>query len=238
MIKVENIEVSGLWTAVRGARNPMNSHHKSDSFFCQLTGDCPNCKWDNGNYSDGGCNYPFDKIMVPEKYIIGDEDLKLLHKLYVGGPEHRKFARQIIVGMDVTTNQTLWSQLDTYKVGTTKDSCSKMHKIHVKAFEPDDFSHEGISEVGGSILEHFKGTISVLEDLRMLYNNTQVKSYWRAMIELLPMGYNLKATISMSYENVFNIINQRQGHKMMEWILFIGILKDLPYVREIMGEQE
>ena len=51
---------------------------------------------------------------------------------------------------------------------------------------------------------------------------------------MLPMGYNLRSTVTMNYENVVSIIRQRSGHKMFEWNQFVEILKDLPHIREIM----
>ena len=212
MNKVENVEVAGFETAVRAMRNALNSHDKSDSY-----------------YDAYDPNHP---------YIIGKNDLGLMKRLYKAGSSHRKYARQIYVGMDVTTNHTVWSQLDTYKVGTVRNSGSKMHRIHVKSFEPDDFSHEGISEVGGRTVEVFNIVLEELERLRILFNETHEKKYWRAMIDLLPMGYNLRATVTLNYENIFNIISQRAGHKMFEWDCLIGEFKKLPYVKQIMGEEE
>ena len=212
MIKIENIDVYGFETAIRGMRNPKNSWDKSDSGM----------KWVNNNIFDH------------QEFMVGENDLDLMRRLYKGGTEHRKYARQIWVGMDIITNHIVWAEFDTYKIGVTRDSCSKMHKIHVKSFERDDFSHEGIDEVGGFAEEHFTKTLEVLEKLRVLFNETHEKKYWRAMLELLPMGYNLRATVTMSYENVFNIIRQRSNHKMFEWIEFTNILKTLPYVKDIM----
>ena len=217
MIKVENVEVAGFETAVRAMRNALNSHDKSDSGWF----------W---NDKIGDVNV--------RTYFIGDNDLGLMKRLYKAGSSHRKYARQIYVGMDITTNHTVWSQLDTYKVGTVRNSGSKMHRIHVKSFEPDDFSHEGISEVGGRTVEVFNIVLEELERLRVLFNETHEKKYWRAMIDLLPMGYNLRATVTLNYENIFNIISQRAGHKMFEWDCLIGEFKKLPYVKQIMGETE
>lgn len=212
MIKVENIDVYGFKTAIRGMRNPKNSWDKSDSGM----------KWVDNNIFDH------------QEFTVGKNDLDLMRRLYKGGTEHRKYSRQIYVGMDITTNHIVWAEFDTYKIGVTRNSCSKMHKIHVKSFERDDFSHEGIDEVGGFAEKHFIKTLEVLEKLRVLFNETHEKKYWRAMLELLPMGYNLRATVTMSYENVFNIIRQRSNHKMFEWIEFTNILKTLPYVKDIM----
>ena len=223
MIKVEKIEVWGFRHAIRGMRNPLQSWHKSDSVYL----------------SHQYCDY--DKEVEMMQYcdivpVIGKNDLDLMHRLYVAGTEHRKYLRQIFVSMDITTNHTIWAEFDTYKVGVTRNSCSKMHTIHVKEFAPEDFSHEGIDEVGGVASLHFDETLEVLEALRKAFNETHEKRYWRAIIELLPMGYNLRATITMNYENVVNIIHQRSSHKMFEWVEFTDILKSLPYVKEIMGE--
>ena len=137
--------------------------------------------------------------------------------------------------MDITSNHVWWSEFDTYKVGTTRNSCSKMHRIHVKYFEEDDFSHEGIYEVGGRTKDTFEVVLYELERLRKLFNESHEKKYWRAMIELLPMSYNLRATITMSYENVVNIIHQRENHKLDEWNVFCDtMLEKLPYLKEIM----
>ena len=37
---------------------------------------------------------------------------------------------------------------------------------------------------------------------------------------------------------VFKIIKERTGHRLDEWNTFVEILKDLPYVEEMMGEKE
>lgn len=168
--------------------------------------------------------------------ILGKKDLELAKKLYKAGTEHRKYLRQIFVTMDITCNHVFWAEFDTYKVGVTRNSCSKMHKIHVKPFEMDDFSHEGISEISGTTMGAFITVLEELESLRKRYNATNEKKYWRAMIELLPMGYNLRATITMNYENVMSIIDQRTGHKLDEWNELIKVLRSLPYVEEIRGD--
>lgn len=56
------------------------------------------------------------------------------------------------------------------------------------------------------------------------------------MIQLLPQSYNQRRTVTMNYENVMNIINQREHHKLDEWVELVKILKELPYVKEIRGE--
>ena len=211
MIKLEKTEVFGWEAACRGMRNPMNSWDKSDSCFCP---DEPVC--------EGNC-------MVH----IGENDLKLMKSLSKAGTDHSKFLRMINVTVDITSHHAWWAEFDTYKVGTVRTRCSKMHKIHVKEFVVDDFSVEGIEECGGRTVEVFLCVMNELERLRRLFNETHEKKYWRAIIELLPMGYNIKATIQLNYQVLKNIYHARKAHKIFEWHTFCSWCEELPYFKEI-----
>ena len=216
MIRVEEIEVAGFETAVRAARNPMSSWEKSDSDY------------EVANL----CDHDFH---------IGDADMGLLQRLYKAGVEHRTYARMIYVWMDVTAPLYLLKELDRYSVGKSQVSTSTMHKIHAKEFTLDDFSHEHLLDDGMSLLNRI---IDELNAWRYIYLNGSAwcepkdKRAWWQMIQLLPSSYNQKRTICMSYEVVFKIIKERTGHKLDEWNEFVEILRDLPYVKEMMGETE
>ena len=93
-------------------------------------------------------------------------------------------------------------------------------------------------EVEMTPYDNAKLLIDALNDLRDLYLETKDKRYWWQMIQLLPSSYNQRRTVQMSYENVMAMIKQRENHKLDEWVEFVGILKDLPYVREITGKGE
>lgn len=218
MIKVENVDVYGLEHAVRAMRNPMNSWDKSDSKWEIFTPEYPN--------------------LSEAKYVIGKNDLDLMKRLYKAGTEHRTYARMIYVWMDITAPLYWWKEMDRYGVGKSQVSTSTMHKIHAKEFEIDDFSHEHMSE---GALEALSAVIDCLNVSRMFYNaldGLEAKQYWWDMIQLLPTSYNQKRTVCMSYEVVFKIIKERTGHRLDEWNTFVEILKDLPYVEEMMGEKE
>lgn len=165
-----------------------------------------------------------------EHDILGENDLDLARRLYKAGPEHRKYLRQIFVSMDITAPLYWWKEADTYKVGTTSNSCSTMHRIHAKEFTLDDFSHEHLTERS---LDYLQKLIGHMNMHRGEFNALRLKEDWWQMIQLLPSSYNQKRTITMSYENVVNIINQRSGHKLDEWNLFVEELKRLPYIKEI-----
>ena len=74
MIQLERTSVMNLENAIRGARNPMNSWNRSDSY-----------------YDENGA------------YILGPNDLDLAKRLRKAGSDHRKFVRQIFVSVDIST---------------------------------------------------------------------------------------------------------------------------------------
>lgn len=212
MIKVENTQVYGFEPAIRGMRNPKNSWDKIDS---------------------GYEAYPLE-----DEYRIGENDKKLMQNLVSAGTDHSKFMRMITVWTDIIAPQCWWHEFDTYKVGTVRNSCSKMHTIHIKPFEYDDFTHEGIDELTDLPLMRsaFKNYIENLEMLRQYFNLTQDKRYWRALIEMLPEGYNMRATVMLNYQVLRNMYHARKNHKLTEWHDFCAWVKQLPYSELITGD--
>ena len=124
MIHIDRVSVMNLENAIRGARNPLNSWGRSDSYYD-----------DKGNF------------------VLGQNDLDLAMRLAKAGNDHRKFLRQIFVSVDITAPLYWWKEFDTYKVGTVANSCSTMHKIHHKTFERADFSCEKMDETALKVLD-------------------------------------------------------------------------------------
>ena len=116
MLKVDTISVMNFENAIRGARNPMNSWARMDS------------------YTDEKGNF-----------ILGENDRDLGRRLARAGSDHRKFLRQIFVSLDITAPLYWWKEFDTYKVATVANSTSTMHKIHAKPFSREDFSCDRLS---------------------------------------------------------------------------------------------
>ena len=110
--------------AIRGARNPMNSWARMDSY-----------------YDEKG------------SFVLGPNDLDLAKRLARAGSDHRKYLRQIFVTVDITAPLYWWKEFDTYKVGTVANSCSTMHKIHTKPFGREDFSCDRLDEGGLAALD-------------------------------------------------------------------------------------
>ena len=246
MIKVENIDVWGFEHAIRGMRNPKNSWDKSDSVHTLICDECTRHLCDK-------CKELSDEHGIYE--VIGPNDLKLARSLYQGGPEHRKFMRQIFVSMDIIAPLYLWKEMDQYRIGVTTDSCSTMHTIHKKEFTLDDFSVEHLIDKEmnsiegdpesvfiemqeGYSMDVMRLIIDALNNYRQLFLKTKDKKYWWQMIQLLPSSYNQKRTVTMNYENAVNMIRQRENHKLDEWREFVKVLRGLPYLEEIMGDKK
>lgn len=218
-IKIENIQTMGWEGALRGMRNPLNSWDKADSAY---SSDIERTDTNIAAYGTKLDRYDF---------VIGQNDLALCLKLIKAGSEHRKFLRMIHVQMDITAPLYWWKEFDTYKVATTSNSCSTMHRIAAKPFKIDDFSYEHLSELGDGMLEDI---VDYMNFWRNRYlENPSNKLIWWQMIQLLPSSYDQRRTIDMSMETVLNILHQRSHHKLDEWIeLCDTMLKKIPYCQE------
>lgn len=232
MIKFEKPEVWGWEHAIRGMRNPLNSWERSDSYPAV---DCGKC----GIIDREGICHPKEHDCTPYQcYAIGDNDKDLMTRLIRGGAPHRKFLRQIFVSVDITAPLYWWKEFDTYKVGTTANSCSTMHKIHAKEFELEDFSTEHLSPLSLSALRNL---IDVMNLEREHYIACKDKDCWWQMIQLLPTSYNQKRTVTMTYENLLNMLEYRRGHKLDEWRMFCDWILTLPYgslLKEGVGDEQ
>lgn len=215
-IKIENVGVYGFEAAIRGMRNPMNSWDRSDS-------DCKTIIRDNGKYVED---------------FIGNNDLKLMKQLAKAGSVHAKYRRMITVTCDITAPMFWWTEYDTYKVGTVRNSCSKMHKIHSSELYNIDFSVEGCREVGSWATLCFANVQNTCNKLIKKYNETKEKKYWRALIELLPESYNQRATVQLNYEVLAGMYYWRKDHKLDEWHTFCKWVESLPYSEIITGGSE
>lgn len=206
MIQIERTHVMNFENAMRGARNPMNSWDRMDSH----------------TEPDG-------------TFVFGENDLGLAKRLCMAGSDHRKFIRQIFVSVDLTAPLYWWKEFDTYKVGTTANSTSTMHKIHAKPFSAEDFSCERMLPEARESLEQ---TIAVLENLRLRYLETKDKALWYSMIQLLPSSYNQMRTCTMTYENLVNMYFARRHHKLDEWHVYCDWVASLPYFKALFLTEE
>lgn len=184
---------------------------------------------------------------------IGKEDLALAKRLIKGGTEHRKFLRMINVQFNLNAPRYIWSEFDTYKIGTTANSCSTMHKLLNK-------DEEVRGEENATMLDrmlHTQGDLTLLnfyyheDDEAFLQNiinrlNMIKQSYLKATPkgkiellrrakQLLPEGYLQMRTINTNYETLMNIYKQRKNHRLnKEWGMICEFIKSLPYMEEFL----
>lgn len=222
MIKFEKVDTWGWEHAIRGMRNPMNSWDRSDTRFPETF-------------------VTTNDMTMTTKMAIGDNDKDLMTRLIRAGAPHRKFLRQIFVSVDITAPLYWWKEFDTYKVGTTANSCSTMHKIMAKPFEKEDFSFEKLE--GRIDDDWINERLHELNELREYYFNFDEysekgcftdktftkKDIWYIVIQMLPESYNQKRTVTMTYENLLTMYEYRRGHKLDEWRAFCDWVLTLPY---------
>lgn len=206
-ITFETLEVAGIFTAIQGMRNPLNSWGKSDSVFTSY---------------------------VTNAFKIGDKDMELAQRLISAGAEHCKFLRQIYVSFDAVLPRYVWSEFDTYHFNT-KNSCSTMHTL-LSAKNPlttDQF----VYCIGDSDwLEHSVSRINYLaKQYRGEYPTQMDKAdIKRRAKQVLPEGFLQRRTVSTSYAELRNMYFQRRNHALSEWnTKFTEWIKTLPYAKEL-----
>ena len=136
-------------------------------------------------------------------------------------------------------------EFDTYKISTSANSTSTMHKlastpITLECFEtesynynlPIDISEDNtISMAWGDFIEC--DLIPFLEKLRQTYLATNDKQYWKELIRWLPEGWLQTRTWTANYEVLRSMYFQRKAHKLTEWDAFCKWVESLPYAKEL-----
>jgi len=207
MLTAERTSVMNLDNAIRGARNPMNSWGKSDSYYDE-----------NGTF------------------VLGPVDLDFGHRLAISGSDHRKFLRQVFVSVDITAPLYWWKEFDTYKVGTVANSCSTMHKIHTKPFTRDDFSHDRLDEGGLALLDatidyleaERQKFLSDKENRQPWHNMIQMLPSSYNQMRTITMNY--ENLINMYYARRNHKL--AEWHTLCDWILTLPCAQEWICIKE------
>ena len=253
-MKFENISVMNFQNALRGMRNPKESWKLSDTETLIVKNDKIDkiLKFGKLENISSDIQVPndfklvntytsIDKNNILQYIKIGPNDMKLAKTLIKSGSVHRKFLRQIFVSVDITAPKYWWNEYATYKIGTTENSTSTMHKlastsITKNCFEMDDYEQSEEND------QYWNYVIDECEKLRIKYNETKNKKYWKELIRRLPDSWLQKRTCTLNYETLLNICKKdcRRNHKLNEWSgkdddnlpNFIDFVKSLPYANE------
>ena len=207
MIDFDKCYVMNFENAIRGARNPMNSWARSDSY-----------------YDDKG------------QYILGENDLSLAKRLRnAGTSDHRKFIRQIMLSVDITAPLYWWKEYDTYKVATVANSTSTMHKIHSKPFEINDFSHDHLSENGLNILKNIVNELEKIrleyiekKDKALWYDLIQLLPSSYNQMRTCTLNYETLVNIYKSRKNH----KLDEWRSFCEWIKTLPYAKEIIIAEE------
>lgn len=201
-----NIEVSHLQHALQGMRNAMSGWDKSDT-----------------------------QVLLNKSVDVGPSDRDLARRLIKAGAPHRKFMRQISVIVDICKVPAYFMhEFATYKVGTTADSSSTMHKITSRDLTLDDFEEPetGLERV------QLARTLQALNEARREYLEAKANGsadgaerIFRSMKRMLPHSYLYeRITWTCSYENLIEIWRWRRNHRLPAWHEFCEkFIAKLPY---------
>ena len=201
MIKLEKTSVMNLENAMRGARNPMNSWARMDSYYDEN-----------------------------HRYILGPNDLDLAKRLRRAGSDHRKFIRQIFVSVDITAPMYWWKEYDTYKIATVANSTSTMHKIAAKPFELDDFSHDHMNETALeslkatiAVLEQLRQEYLQSKDKQVWYSMIQLLPTSYHQLRTCSFNYETLVNIYHARKNH----KLEEWHTVCDWIRTLPYAADL-----------
>lgn len=189
-----------------------------------------------------------EECYIAQYFDIGPNDMKLAKNLILaskggklkdedgnlvkedGNNAHRKFLRQIAVSVDISAPLYYWSEMDTYKVGTTANSESTMHKLNKDAVSlgiEDFVIDEGMED-------YIKNRIKDLGGVATNPYYTDEVNRLRHLKQMLPTSYIQKRHWTANYEAVRTIYHQRKNHRLKEWNTdFVNWVKTLPYAEDL-----
>jgi len=220
-MKIENVWTGNWENAFRGMRHPYESYKKSDSYSYII---------------------PTPKGDIKTGFHIGDNDMDLAQRLISGGEPNDKFLRQIFVSMDITAPLYWFKEADTYKVGTTANSTSTMHRIASTPITLDCFEIDDLDQnfeitlkdgVHGTMEQWNNIIIDGCEFLRQKYLETKDIRYWKELIRWLPESWLQTRTWTADYVTLRHIWKWRRNHKLTEWHTFCDAIEELPYAQEL-----
>lgn len=159
---------------------------------------------------------------------------------------HNKFLESIEVWIDIDCPRMIWQEIDTYRVGVTKQSDSTMHTLlkkdnvdvkldsEVQIYDPEFqmmpmTAQQGVDYNNGMILlgKMFSTYNELLELMKVstlpeIYKLQFVKSG-------LPEVFHNCRILKTNYKQLKNMYEQRKSHRMWQWHEFIRAVMTLPH---------
>lgn len=209
MVKFKTLKVEGFEPALYGMRLPLKSHIRADSYY------------EKGNF------------------IIGPNDYDLAKRLWLAGTEHRKFIRQIQVWVSISAPRFFFQEWDTYRVGTSANSESTMHKLLSETFSEDSFDLPKFEEDEEYYEQEFQHYLSVLKKYKDSVNSKTGAAKelgHQNLKKMLPESFIQTRCVNLNYEVLATMYRQRKNHRLPLWKEdFVSWIHTLPYPEFIMG---
>lgn len=124
------------------------------------------------------------------------------------GGGHNKFLESVVVWIDLEGPRDFWSEFDTYRAGTTKQSESTMHTLSKRAPTAEDFEVDTPVEMIETFITFWcKWKDAGGTDIARLKN-------------ALPEGFLQRRMVCTNYKTLQNIIAQRHDHRLHYWVTF------------------
>lgn len=124
------------------------------------------------------------------------------------GLGHNKFRRQIIAYVMIEAPRFWWSEFDTYKIGTTTQSESTMHTLSKRLMVKDDLENPD---------EYDIVQMRVFNDFKVKNQDATIEELKRKV----PESYLQRRLVTLNYEVLATMINQRKNHRLPQWKYFI-----------------
>lgn len=192
----ENTSITGIENAIKGMRLPM-------------------CR--NLQEVEMKSDTRFNKI--------GEKDMELAVRLVKYGEPHCKFLRMVHAQVCITAPLYWWKEMDQYKIGTTTNSTSTMHRLALTPIIKDCFECPDL--INSEIIKN-------LEEMRQRYLISKNKDDWKELIVNLPESWLQTRMIDFNYSVIKRIYRDRKNHKLEEWHAFCEWVEVLPYFNEFL----
>lgn len=164
-------------------------------------------------FSYGLTSYYSDVNDIPMGIV--DKLNAVIDKLVAVGGGEDKFLRQIPVCYIIQAPLYWWSEMDTYKVGTTAQSESTMHNLgSVPVFSQSMFERTVPSDM--------------LDELNVVLSRYKVSHSSKDFLSLkamLPSGWLQRRMWTANYAVIKNIYRQRKNHRLPEWHQFCDFIR-------------
>lgn len=136
-------------------------------------------------------------------------------KLAFGKPGENKFLESISIWLDVTAPIFFWSEADTYRVGSTKQSHSTMHTLGKRLLTNDDFEYI----INSSYLDYLNNLIIIRNNARLVKGES-LNDHLLGIKNSLPGGFLQRRIWNINYKTLQNIYTQRHDHRLPQWKYF------------------